>query len=222
MTISIGIKALLEFFDEKPEGSSGHATAICAVMGEELGVALLQHYLTDRGSKTTIISDKCTTGKSKGHRLDWWVSKGRYRNHILYQVEVKNWSAHSFGGRCLPLDSSDDETSAYKIERWSQLWRKGNFTHETVGKVLEPMKPPPGYELATIEPLVCFWTAVHPTGDGEPLFRQRVRNGNFSSVTVFSMSAYLRNLRSMGKRRLWLEMPRTAKRLAMVNEMVRR
>ena len=91
MKRSIDIKALLEFFDEKPPSSKYHATAVCQVAGEELGIALLKHYLENKGKQVEELPDKCTTGKNKGHRLDCWVRVEEGERCVLYQVEVKNW-----------------------------------------------------------------------------------------------------------------------------------
>jgi len=210
--VSIDIKAILEFFDERPENSKHHATAICSVAGEELGVALLKHYLESEGKEITLLSGSCTTGKQKGPRLDCWLLVTEGRKRTLYQVEVKNWSAHAIGGRCLPIDADERDVSEYKIERWRHEWRNGRFTKRQVSKVLIPMRPPTAnYDYH--EPLVCYWTALHPEGLEEPLFAISVRGAAFSLVNVFSMSSYLRNLRKMGKRRLQLEMPTTSIRM---------
>lgn len=209
---SIDIKALLQFFDEKPESSKHHATAICSVAGEELGVALLVHYLEGEGKQTTLLSNPCTTGKQKGPRLDRWLLITEGRKHTLYQVEVKNWSAHAIGGRCLPIDADEREVSEYKIERWRHEWRNDCFSKKQVSKVLIPMRPPT-IDHDSIEPLVCYWTALHPEGLDKPFFTVSVRNAKFPTVSVFSMSSYLRNLRKKGKRRLQLEMPATSIRM---------
>jgi hypothetical protein len=99
--LRLDVRAVLQFFDEAPNESLGHATAIVAVAGEELGLALLVHYLRSIGRPTALVSDKCTPGTRSGSRLDGWVRAG----DTLYQVEVKNWSAHAIGGRRLPIDA---------------------------------------------------------------------------------------------------------------------
>jgi hypothetical protein len=72
--------AILEFYDTKPENSSGHATAINAVAGEDLGAGLMKHYLENvEGAKVTVrinIQDRpepVTQRTSKGSRLDRWM-----------------------------------------------------------------------------------------------------------------------------------------------------
>jgi hypothetical protein len=58
-----------------------------------------------------------------------------------------------------------------------------------MSKVLLPMKPP--YD-GHIEPLIAFWTALHPHGAAEPFFQVAVEGARFPVVNVFSMSNYLR------------------------------
>ena len=143
MSVSIDIETLLTFFDEKPKESARHATAICQVAGEDLGFGLLKHYLESNGKQLKIVSRKSTSGNNKGHRLDGLIHVDDAKRHILYQVEVKNWSAHAIGGKRLPITASSIDVSVHKIERWRREWRNGIFTKQGVLKVLEPMKPPP-------------------------------------------------------------------------------
>ena len=65
---------------------------------------------------------------------------------------------------------------------------------EQVRKVLTPMKPP--VEGVQVEPLVCFWDAMHPTGETDVLFSIPLDSGKFTRVWVFSMSAHLRNFQN--------------------------
>ncbi len=60
--ISVNVLELLRFFDEKVEGSQGHATAIAQVCGEDLGSSLFLHYMKLNGIKAEIFSKKCTPG----------------------------------------------------------------------------------------------------------------------------------------------------------------
>lgn len=212
--LTIDIKALVSFFDEKPPKSVHHATAICQVAGEELGVALFKHYIEGNGKKANILTDRCTHGKKKGHRLDYWVLTEREDDRVLYQVEVKNWSAHAIGGKTLPLTIEPIRLSEYMRERWSKEWQNGTFIKHQVRKVLERMKPPEiTYTYKCIEPLVCFWTALHPEGKNEPFFAVQVLHADFSTVNIFSMSTFLRRLLEKGETHLRLFMPVTRARL---------
>ncbi|BBO87150.1 hypothetical protein [Desulfosarcina ovata] len=44
-SISIDIYETLSFFDEKPTGSSGHATSIVGICGEDLAAGSFAHYI---------------------------------------------------------------------------------------------------------------------------------------------------------------------------------
>ncbi len=190
--IRVDVQQLLGFFDEEPRDSAGHASAIVAVAGEDLGAALLAAYLRSQAFTATVLPDRCTQGTKKGHRLDRWVLINSEAGELLYQVEIKNWSAHAIGGRKLALAASPAEVSAYKIERWAKEWSGTSFRTESVTKVLTPMRRP---RPLPVEPLVCFWTAMHPDGAEAPLFTVPLLNHpHFSRVSVFSMSSYLRGL----------------------------
>ena len=93
----VDVEAVLRFFDERPLGSPGHATAIVAVAGEDLGVGLLCHYLNARQLRAEALQGPCTTGKKVGSRLDRWLWVSGPGSKTLCQVEVKNWSAHAIG-----------------------------------------------------------------------------------------------------------------------------
>lgn len=112
--IAVDRQGLLKFFDEVPTASQKHATSIVSVAGEELGLALLVHYLATQGTQARVIGDRCTQGTKSGARLDAWVEAGS----VLYQVEVKNWSAHAIGGRVLQIDASPGEAARYRVEMW--------------------------------------------------------------------------------------------------------
>lgn len=216
--MQVVVKELLKFFDVKTKENSGHATALVAVFGEELGAGLFCHYKENvEGRHTEIVSAKCTTGKKKGRRLDRWIREERENESVLYQVEIKNWSAHAIGGRNLRLDADRAETAEYKRRAWSDEWRDGAFRKRSAGKVLVPMSPPEDYEGLKVEPLVCYWMAMHPGGKDAPFFRVTPATGTFDAVWVFSMSAYLRTL-TCGC--IEIPMPDTEKRLSWINTMV--
>src|ERR1700749_945153 len=55
--------------------------------------------------------------------LDRWLLVERAdRNNILFQVEVKNWSANSLGGKGLRRDASAGKTKSYRIKNFERLW----------------------------------------------------------------------------------------------------
>ena len=203
--IAVNRKQLLRFFDERPPSSLHHATAIVAVAGEELGTGLFAHYLAGKGIQASVLPGPCTPGTRKGSRLDAWIDAGA----TLYQVEVKNWSAHAYGGnKQLPLDAPADVTAKYRSQRWSEIWDGHGFKGQSMSKVLSPMRP--RRESANIQPLIIFWFAVHPEGSAEPFFQVPVQGASFATINGFSMSNYLRQSK---EEVLFLEMPNAARRL---------
>ena len=96
-TLRVNVRETLRFFDEKPPWSAQQATAVVAVLGEDLAAAALQHCLeANDASKVTIRTETVGTGGLKGPRLDRWIeadlSSGQ---RLLFQTEIKNWSAHA-------------------------------------------------------------------------------------------------------------------------------
>lgn len=206
--ILVDVGALLAFFDEEATGSTGHASAIVAFAGEDLGAALVAHYFGSQGIRTEILPDKCTQGTKKGCRLDRWILADATQGPTLYQVEIKNWSAHAIGGRRLARAASSSEVRQYKIDCWGREWTGTTFRKESMRKVLTPMRSPRSG--IPIEPLTCFWTALHPDGADAPLFSMPLENnGHFRRVSIFSMSSYLRGI---GEATISLPMPNLAAR----------
>jgi len=203
-------RALLAFFDDDEQGGR-HANAIKAVAGEELGLALLVHYLNETGRNPEMLPGPCTQRSRKGYRLDAWVSITDAAGPLLYQVEVKTWSSHSIGGARLPVDAPRDVIRAYKVAQWKGYFQQDRgFAEKALQKVFEKMTPPqPG---VPVEPLACLWTAVHDQGGDEPFFRIQIAApwSCFNVINVFSMSAYLRALPDA---RIELPLPDTETRL---------
>lgn len=217
----LGVREMLAFFDEIPPGSEGHATAVVAVCGEELGLGLMKHCLEGRGAHVQVQRGPCTKGTQKGPRLDRWV---RVQGpdiglpDVLFQVEVKNWSAHAIGGERLALNASPGTLANYKVRNWKKVWDDRTGIREpSLAKLLEPMRPPQQLSGIPVQPLACLWTALHPNGAPECFFSvelPQAQRGEFSRVWLFSMSAYLRTLPDGS---LAIEMPQTAKRLYWLN-----
>jgi hypothetical protein len=196
---------LLAFYDDPHDAERGvHATAINAVAGEELGLALVIHYFRSLGIDASIIPGPCTTGGRQGYRLDGWIRT----SETVYQVEVKNWSSHSIGGKKLPVDAGSEESSRHRIKVWNEYWSGDSFREESAAKVLEPMLPP--FACERIAALIAFWDPMHPEGLSEPLFQVPLAGCAFTDVTVFSMSSYLRGLQCTS---LALPLPKTIARL---------
>lgn len=201
--IKVDVRELLAFYDEREEARP-HASAIKSVFGEELGFALLREHFRREGMTAERLDLPCTTGKRSGPRLDGWLRvEGVDRTTILYQVEVKAWAMHSFGGAALAVDATASEVEDFMRRTWQQYWADDTFVDKPLKKVLTRMKPPPGNY--PVEPLACLWGAMHPTGDrSRAFFGVPIQGGSFPQVHVFSMSTFLRQLR---ERFLVLELP---------------
>lgn len=214
--LRISVPALVSFFDEKPEGSRGHATSIVGILGEDLSSALLIRCLTERYSYARLISRKCTTGKQRGPRLDCWIGATIDGAWTLFQVEIKSWSAHAIGGRTLRTDAGPEELHAHRMERWKHQWTGETFRNKAVRKVLQPMKKP---EQGGVKPLACFWDAMHPEGLSDALFVVPVKSETFHEVWVFSVSSYLR---ALSTDTVELDMSEAAARLGWLDRLVSR
>lgn len=217
--LELDIIAALRFFDGAVPGSRGHATAIVAVAGEEMGIGLLASYFRQQGATPEVLPGPITQGTRKGVRLDRWLRVTRNREVTYYQTEIKNWSAHAIGGRPLGVEATPAELTDYKIERWNREWDGRTFRKRQVLKVLTPMRPPT--HNAHVEPMVCYWDAMHPSGAPEPLFSIPLHDQHFSRVWVFSMSAFLWQALDSGIVTLRLEMPDTMRRLEWFHKLFR-
>jgi hypothetical protein len=240
----LGIEALLSFFDAYVEGSGGHAAALNALMGEELAQGLLCRCIEERSrgkARVLTVKGKVETpkpGTRHGKRLDCWIiSDPPNEDRILYQVEIKNWNAHSYGGRYLSTSADSEKIKQHRIWLWGENWddNLGQFKEEEARKVVLPMPPPTSFDDDTgafrthppiprerIRPLLSFWFPVHPEGLEEALFFKRFTpapiNG-FPGVWVFSMSNYLRMKLASGAGEVSVQMPTLAQRIAWLNKM---
>ena len=222
------IEGLLDFFDEKPDCSVGHATGIVSLAGEDLNAACLRHYLKAMGGDAVVLRDPVsgrpcpvTTGRRKGPRLDRWVRvEWPGQPEVVFQTEIKSWSAHGFGGVRLPLGGSASEVRKRKRDQWDALYdsRRRQLKHPMTLKVLERMKPPKDVDPGAVRPMLIFWFALESRkSPNAPLFRVEVRSPEFDELWVFSVSGYLRSLRSQGVERIELDMPDAALRLRKLN-----
>lgn len=194
--LSVNVRSLLSFFDED-RTTTRHSNAIKTVAGEELMFAILLEYFRRSDIQAEVVDRRCTTGRSKGHRLDGWLKTTHLGDNqsIYYQVEVKSWSAHGVGGgaRFLNPAATEDEVARYKREVWSLYWTGGRFIADGLNKVLTPMKCPVPH--AVVRPLACLWALVHPDGGQSPLFSVTPSTpAPFPEVWVFSASAFLRSI----------------------------
>jgi len=110
--------------------------------------------------------------------------------------------------------------SQFVAEEWKGLWQRFDDPRDPVTKLLTPMKRPRKADLSfPLEPLLIFWTALHPRGLGEWFFSYPVTHTTFARVFVFSMSLYLRDLRKQSRDTIELEMPFASKRLLWLSQL---
>jgi len=203
---SINLQVLIDFYDKKVSKSIGHATAINAVLGEDLAIALFLDFAKDKGLSPIFLTHKCNQGKNKGKRLDCWIQVTVGNSIIHYQTEIKNWSAHAFSGKALPNIESEENMVNFRKSRWENQFDNSiqSLKQEAARKVLIKMKA--FSDNAEIRPLIIFWDAMHPQGKSEEFFAVPVSGEDFSELWVFSMSTYVRNQISKGRSEINLEM----------------
>lgn len=223
MTARLNLEALLNFFDYAKQDYSRHAAAINAVMGEDLGTELLVKFLVEEESysEVKVLARPVTTGQQKGPRLDRWIVCSTEANdRIIYQVEIKNWNAYSKGGKKVKESTDEPYLKEYRKERWHSLFDRHNlqFKAQSANKVLVRMLVPPEYRHYRLEPLICFWEAIHPDGDLNPFFSVKVKASDFQKLNVFSMSNYVRLIMSQANRSsIPFQMNDVTKRLEILN-----
>jgi hypothetical protein len=127
---------------------------------------------------------------------------------LLYQVEIKNWSAHSIGGTRAAKEWGPDKWTEYRKTVWGRRFKPdGVLRDPEARKVLTPMKPPAGFEKAVIEPVICFWEGMHPEGEGNVFFDVPLKGEKFDKLFVFSMSNFVHQLIAEGTDFLDVTMP---------------
>jgi len=219
--MKVNIKKVISFFDERPQDAEHHASGLVGIAGEDLGTGVFKHYIENvKKANVNVLTYSVTTGHKKGPRLDRWIDvlwvgeKG-----TIFQTEIKNWSAHSYGGTQLFLNASKEEVKIYKIKKWNELWdsKKNSPNTEKVSKVLVPMRIPSEVDRShTLEPLVIYWTPIHPEGKEEHFFCHKVSSERFSRIWFFSVSSYLR---SLDEDTIELDMPSFTKRVSWISKL---
>ena len=205
---TINLEELLEFYDYRVEGSIGHASAINAVLGEDLAVALFLNYSTTNALDPKVLSTKCNHGTKKGKRLDRWISTTDGQNTFHYQTEIKNWSAHAIGGLEAPrVDLNDEKMIAYRKNRWERQFddQRKQLRQEPAKKVLERMLPID--KNAEVRPLIIFWDSMHPLGEAQEFFDVEIKDAAFKHLWVFSMCTHVRKLIDEDVKTLSIDLP---------------
>lgn len=217
------LRQLLDFYDHRVDSSNTHASAINAVLGEEFAIALLCHYFRAQGTTVDALPIPCTTGKQKGHRLDKWITvKPRDQPAVIYQVEIKNWSAHSIGGTSVKRGATTSELHQYRRHRWHRQFKTAGNLHtpsnQQALKVLTKMLVPQKHQGHLHNALLCFWEALHPEGEDEPFFSVDVNSPHFEKLHVFSMSNYTRRLLELHQEAIDVVMPDVDARIDWLNK----
>lgn len=185
-------------------GRGSHVAAITGLIGEDLIMALVRHYWSNiEKEESKIISYQCNQGTKAGKRLDAWIEKG---NKCIYQVEIKNWSAHSLGGYDHPPIGSEQTLKDFATKRWNHYFGDATKLAPEIAKVAIDMTTTSKLER---KKLICFWAHIVNT-DGNPYSK-------VNAVEVFSASAYLRSLKDDS---IELELPRAELRLALLNNLL--
>ena len=196
MSKKLNLRELHNFFDCKVSSSIGHASAINGVIGEDLGVALLHKYFSDQKLNAIALDEPCTQKTRKGKRLDKWIVIEDTDSKIIYQVEIKNWNAHSLNSETVLDHSNEKYMREYRLRRWSkQFDSEHKIPSQTeCQKVLLPMHVPTPFRDYEHRTLLCFWDALHDEGKSDAMFEVSVNSDHFENLTVFSMSNYVSEL----------------------------
>jgi hypothetical protein len=204
-------QALLTFYDSPSSWSTeksrqgSHVSAITGLIGEDLVLALLLQHL---GDSAQIVGYKCKREGLKGARLDAWIAVG----DVIYQVEVKNWSAHSLGGYDLPADATEEDLADFAQKRWKRFFG-GQSLPKGIAKVLTPMIPPIGYRKHQHRKILGFWSYVVDLSR-EPM---GLHKSGEDQLYVFSASAYLRSLKVAT---IKLHVPRVNARISLLQSLI--
>ena len=216
----LNLRELVNFYDYGIASSKKHATAVNAMMGEELGVSMMLQYFKNMGEQIEALPGGCNQGTQKGHRLDKWLVQKKPDGVLLYQVEIKNWSAHSIGGTRAAKEWGPDKWTEYRKTVWGRRFKPdGVLRDPEARKVLTPMKPLPKFEQAVIEPVICFWEGMHPKGESEVFFDVPVTGEKFDKLFVFSMSNFVHQLIAGGTVFLDVDMPYAAARKVWIEKL---
>ena len=232
-SVLINVNEILSFFDEIPDWADRHSAGVVGMIFEDLAAAILEHCLHRNGVEHVAIrTEPVTTGRKKGPRLDRWIEADLDGGQkVLFQTEIKSVSAHSTGHKRIMLNASQEEMSDHEQENWDGQWNseKNTLRDQPMAKVLVPMKTPATTEKRHTLPLLIYWQPIRPKDrtqrhdqvEGGHLFKvtgvtynfgfQKPQswetNPKFIELWVFSISSYLRSIRSKCPNQLKLPMP---------------
>jgi hypothetical protein len=161
-----------------------------------LGVVLLLKYFSDQNLNAIALDEPCTQKTKKGKRLDKWIAVTEADLNIIYQVEIKNWNAHSLNSETVRDHADENYMREYRLRRWNkQFDSELKIPSQTpCQKVLLPMQVPTTQSDCEHRSLLCFWEALHVEGKSNAMFEVSVNSDHFENLTVFSMSNYVSEL----------------------------
>lgn len=245
-TLTVNVKELLKFFDDRHGASTGDANGIVAVIGEDLNTAVFQHYAESKDAHVEISSRPVTPGGRYGPQLDRWIHVDwNDGSRILYQTEIKNSSASATDGKKLPVDATRQLVADFMQNEFTKLYDPKLRTLNWHGsaKVLVRMKVPDDFvnQDLTVQPLLILWRAISAQDTAcDHLFSipvtynfppkvkwpdtwkenlERTKLNPFDQVSVFSVSSYLRYLLSLDKGQIQLPMPSATRRLQILSNL---
>lgn len=203
-------------------------SAITGLIGEDLVLGLLRHYLKATHGKEARIVTRCKEAGRRGAWLDAWV----IADDICYATEVKNWCASAFGGKPIHPDESNlVEVSHHNLK----LYLGKEMNAKQIWKVLREMVRHGDCGELEAKPLLAFWSPVAPTDVKNrealnPFFECPIKPflasikfaeveipKKLKTVSVFSASLYLRTL---NQRKLRVCMPRAIQRLRELENLI--
>ena len=216
----LDIRRVIELFDEpfslgictKTTGSLGsHVSAITSLIGEDLVIGCLLHFLRKKGFECKIESYTCKRPGKAGNRLDAWISYRTQTENYILQVEVKNWSGHSLPNYELPFDADLAQLADFSKPKWNHFFSDPDHP-PGLEKALLDMDPPDGCKAFQRKKAVAFWCYLVPPDLENPAeVPLRLAGGTLS---VFSASRYLREICDTI---IELEMPRVPCRLNLIH-----
>ena len=230
-TITVDVKKIIQFFDVVNDYSETHSKSVIEVCSEDLAAACFKKYLEEKKPGTTVCirwGDKepkvCYKEKDR-RKLDRWIVVDRPNcDRLVFQTEIKHWSAHSSNGKCIRLEADANELRQHQHCRWKKQWNPDEqcLKDKHHAKVLMPTKPPPGdLSKACKLPLIIYWAPMLPEGNqsDDPLFSVCTNSECFfKELWVFSVSSYLRSIVAK-EPKICLEMPTAAKRLRILKDL---
>ncbi|MCX7069880.1 MAG: hypothetical protein NTW01_02640 [Gammaproteobacteria bacterium] len=217
-TIRFDREALLHFYDDTRTAffdslnPKGHVSGITGLIGEELLLGLLCRYLrTCHGlNDVQILPDVPRQHLPDRKKLDGWIASQSCRR--LFQVEVKNWSAHSLGGRSVSASAGEEALKRESRTRWNEYFGEDNLLPASARKVLLEFDRPDEQKDFEVQPVLCFW---HPIAEKDCASMSTIKREN-KALQVFSGSNFLRALQDEF---VEIDSPRLEQRLQLLHRL---